>query len=103
MFYRKNSKNIIKTSVGQCGNQIGAALWPLILKEYDIGKDNAVKSIKRNTIHPSFESFFHVPDGNYSNLSSYNDLKTNDICARVINNLIQFVYFHQMKFVGYTN
>lgn len=56
--------------VGQCGNQIGSAFWPLALHEYGIqttsGGVNLLK-VQRNHIKhindlsDAFPSFFHIP------------------------------------------
>ncbi|XP_024945879.1 tubulin epsilon chain isoform X2 [Cephus cinctus] len=60
----------ITIQVGQCGNQIGAAFWPLALHEYGIqtssGGVNLLKIDKnhmKNTkdLADAFHSFFHVP------------------------------------------
>ncbi|XP_060526890.1 tubulin epsilon chain-like [Cylas formicarius] len=48
--------------VGQCGNQIGAALWPLILSEYRIRSNDSISA------------FFNVPS------RTPNDLKARAIC-----------------------
>lgn len=68
--------------MGQCGNQIGSALWPLILQEYGIGYDRIVKQ----GLHPSFNSFFYIPEGsNFDNIKNFNDIKKSKVKARVLN------------------
>lgn len=78
--YRLKSNNIIifffyiflceYVLVGQCGNQIGSAFWPLALHEYGIqttsGGVNLLKVQRNHVKHISdlsdaFPSFFHVP------------------------------------------
>lgn len=71
--------------MGQCGNQIGAALWPLILQEYGIGNNYQANLNKTKlNVHPSFDSFFYIPNGDIKNVNSYEDIKTNKIRARVL-------------------
>lgn len=73
--------------MGQCGNQIGGAFWPLVLQEYGISNIPGIKSIKKKQnvgIHQSFHTFFHVPDGNIADLNSFVDLKLSKVKARVI-------------------
>jgi len=72
--------------VGQCGNQIGSAFWPLALHEYGIQTTcsgvNLLK-VQRNHIKYfndlsyAFPSFFHVPDGadNFQNITDLNKAK----------------------------
>ncbi|XP_043671542.1 tubulin epsilon chain-like isoform X2 [Vespula pensylvanica] len=66
----------ITIQVGQCGNQIGSAFWPLALHEYGIQIKNRfvdLLKIQRDHIRnidalwDGFYSFFHVP-GNTDNL-----------------------------------
>jgi len=97
--------------VGQCGNQIGSAFWPLALHEYGIqttsGSVNLLK-VQRNHIKHfkdlsyAFPSFFYVPDGadNFQNVTDLNKAK---VKARVrnffalaspkMNKLLKFRYF----------
>ncbi|KAJ8973737.1 hypothetical protein NQ317_012877, partial [Molorchus minor] len=69
---------------GQCGNQIGGSLWPLILQEYNV---NLYSDLKKNNVCPSikksFSNFFNVPnqDINYGSLT---DLLNNKVKARVV-------------------
>lgn len=60
-------------SVGQCGNQIGSAFWPLVLHEYGIqttsSEINFLKTQKNynkniNDLCDAFNSFFYVPKFN---------------------------------------
>lgn len=87
--------------VGQCGNQIGGAFWPLVLQEYGINDIPGIKSNKKSrniNIHQSFSTFFHVPDGKLDDVSSFIDLKLSKVKARVnwgnVKNIgCLFVYF----------
>ncbi|XP_033213460.1 tubulin epsilon chain-like isoform X1 [Belonocnema kinseyi] len=63
----------ITVQVGQCGNQIGSAFWPLVLHEYgirtsesDINFLKTQKNYNKNTneLCDAFNSFFHVPNSN---------------------------------------
>ena len=79
--------------MGQCGNQIGAALWPLVLHEYGIQTDNKAlsflkthKSYTRNSkeLNDAFSSFFHVPDHrNTCAFKNVSDLESARVKARV--------------------
>ncbi|XP_015435999.1 PREDICTED: tubulin epsilon chain [Dufourea novaeangliae] len=84
----------ITVQVGQCGNQIGSAFWPLALHEYGIQTEtsgtNLLKiqqsSIKNiNEVLDTFHSFFLVPDSsNISCLKTITDLKKAKVKARAI-------------------
>ncbi|RLU22574.1 hypothetical protein DMN91_004852 [Ooceraea biroi] len=61
----------VTVQVGQCGNQVGSAFWPLALHEYGIQttssgvnllkvQRNHVKHV--NDLSHAFPSFFHVPN-----------------------------------------
>ncbi|KAK2585998.1 hypothetical protein KPH14_010569 [Odynerus spinipes] len=61
----------VTIQVGQCGNQIGSAFWPLTLHEYGIEYKNALLDILKiqrdhikniDALWDGFSSFFHVPD-----------------------------------------
>lgn len=71
--------------MGQCGNQIGSALWPLILQEYNINltESSTNNQNKCDHIQKSFTSFFHSqkPANSYNSL---NDLLMNHVKARAI-------------------
>lgn len=63
----------ITIQVGQCGNQIGSAFWPLVLHEYGIqttsSEINFLKTQKNynkniNDLCDAFNSFFYVPKFN---------------------------------------
>ncbi|XP_011304188.1 tubulin epsilon chain [Fopius arisanus] len=80
--------------VGQCGNQIGSAFWPLVLHEYGVetnsGGVNQLKihrDYKKNCddLSEAFNSFFHVPDtpGKFS-FSKISDLTAADVKARAV-------------------
>ncbi|CAK9800323.1 Tubulin epsilon chain [Anthophora quadrimaculata] len=84
----------ITVQVGQCGNQIGSAFWPLALHEYGIQTSNTgmnllktqryhIKSI--SDICDTFDSFFFVPD-NPRNLCFKNitDLERAKVKARAV-------------------
>ncbi|KMR04382.1 tubulin epsilon chain [Lasius niger] len=67
----------ITVQVGQCGNQIGSAFWPLALHEYGIqttsGGVNLLKVQRNHVKHindlsNAFPSFFHVPVNTSDNL-----------------------------------
>lgn len=101
-----NEKNVLKKTkklyfiflheyvlVGQCGNQIGSAFWPLALHEYGIQtKTGGVHLLKvqRNHIKhisdlsDAFHSFFQIPD-KAKNLHFQNvaDLNKSKVKARV--------------------
>lgn len=79
--------------VGQCGNQIGSAFWPLALHEYGIQTTTAnvnLLKVQRNHIKhigdlsDAFPSFFHIPDST-SNWHCQNiaDLNAAKVKARV--------------------
>lgn len=80
-------------SVGQCGNQIGSAFWPLALHEYGVQTTNTgmnllktqrdhVKNI--SDLSDAFDSFFVVPDNSHDLcFRSITDLKRAKVKARV--------------------
>lgn len=79
--------------VGQCGNQLGSAFWPLALHEYGIQTPggnmphlkthrNYMKNI--HDLSDAFHSFFHVPSGTCDlSFKSLSDLKEAKVKARV--------------------
>lgn len=70
--------------VGQCGNQIGSALWPLILQEYNINESSSTNTQKNcDQMHKSISSFFHIRNKGHS-YSNLNDLLMNHVKARAI-------------------
>ncbi|XP_046611174.1 tubulin epsilon chain-like isoform X1 [Neodiprion virginianus] len=84
----------ISVQVGQCGNQIGSAFWPLVLNEYGIQtSSNSVQLLKTQKDHvkntrelsEAFHSFFHVP-GNKGDLSfkTLADLNAAKVKARTV-------------------
>lgn len=88
----------IQFTVGQCGNQIGSAFWPLCLQEYGITskKEKLINSGKnqKNLDHlQAFHSFFSIPE-NASNLnfSSISDLEAAKIKARVRMEQFQVIF-----------
>lgn len=79
--------------VGQCGNQIGSAFWPLVLHEYGIqtttGGVNLLTRQRNHVKHISelsdaFPSFFYVPDStNTFYFENVADLSKAKVKARV--------------------
>lgn len=66
--------------MGQCGNQIGAALWPKILQEY-----NVVTSGGPVQVRHSLAPFFHVPPGkNRAEITSLQEMIDGKVRARAI-------------------
>lgn len=74
----------ITIQVGQCGNQIGSAFWPLVLQEYNITKSPSIPLTRKYEFRPAFRSFFTVPDGRISNFETFADLKAAKVKARTI-------------------
>ncbi|XP_029038220.1 tubulin epsilon chain-like [Osmia bicornis bicornis] len=84
----------ITIQVGQCGNQIGSAFWPLALHEYGIDTANTgvnLLKIQRNYIKnlsdlsDAFHSFFFVPDNRHDFcFKTVNDLRRAKVKARAI-------------------
>lgn len=82
--------NINNTLVGQCGNQIGSAFWPLVLQEYGINNvPEAINKLHVNQkmqskLQTSFRSFFQVPGNDKSNrFDTLADLLNSNVKARV--------------------
>ncbi|XP_001606879.1 tubulin epsilon chain [Nasonia vitripennis] len=84
----------VTVQVGQCGNQIGSAFWPLVLHEYGVqttsGSVNLLKTHKnygRNSkeLAEAFNSFFHVPDhrGDFA-FKHVSDLELARVKARAV-------------------
>ncbi|KAK0168310.1 hypothetical protein PV327_002131 [Microctonus hyperodae] len=84
----------ICVQVGQCGNQIGSAFWPLAMHEYGIETPNSIinklkiqKNHKKHIddLSDAFNSFFYVPD-NAGNLSfkKISDLIAAKVKARAV-------------------
>lgn len=79
--------------VGQCGNQIGSAFWPLTLHEYGIqtttGNVNLLKVQRTHVkyvkdLFDGFSSFFYVPGSADSmHFQSIADLNAAKVRARV--------------------
>lgn len=80
-------------SVGQCGNQIGSAFWPLALHEYGIQTTNTGMNLLKtqrghikdmSDLSDAFDSFFVIPE-NIRDLcfKSITDLKRAKVRARV--------------------
>lgn len=88
-------------SVGQCGNQIGSAFWPLALHEYGIqtttGGVNLLKVQRDHVKHigdlsDGFSSFFHVPNNDKYKLHFQDvaDLNVAKVKARVCTSPFNF-------------
>ncbi|KAL0122023.1 hypothetical protein PUN28_007073 [Cardiocondyla obscurior] len=84
----------VTIQVGQCGNQIGSAFWPLALHEYGIqtttGGVNFLKVQRDHVKHISdlsdaFSSFFYVPnDKSHFNFQDIADLNVAKVKARAV-------------------
>ncbi|KAK9299410.1 hypothetical protein QLX08_007574 [Tetragonisca angustula] len=84
----------ISLQVGQCGNQIGSAFWPLALHEYGVQTTNTgINLLKTQRDHvknigdlsDAFDSFFVVPDNSHDLcFKSITDLKRAKVKARTI-------------------
>lgn len=79
--------------VGQCGNQIGSAFWPLALHEYGIqtttGGVNLLKVQRNHVKHigdlsDAFSSFFYIPNSKSKlHFQDVADLNAAKVKARV--------------------
>ncbi|XP_014237479.1 tubulin epsilon chain [Trichogramma pretiosum] len=88
------SSQFVTVQVGQCGNQIGAAFWPLVLHEYGVEQeDKTVKFLKTQKFYhknskelsSAFGSFFHVPDSRSgTDFKSISDLEYHRVKARAV-------------------
>ncbi|XP_032674365.1 tubulin epsilon chain-like isoform X2 [Odontomachus brunneus] len=83
----------VTVQIGQCGNQIGSAFWPLALHEYGIQTTGNVNLLKIQRTHvkhikdlsDGFSSFFHVPGSVDSmHFQSVADLNTAKVRARSV-------------------
>ncbi|CAH1397821.1 unnamed protein product [Nezara viridula] len=72
----------IVIQVGQCGNQIGNAFWPLVLYEHGICVDKLVKPSLKAVQDEAFHSFFDSPS--YKKCHNIEDLKRCKVKARAI-------------------
>lgn len=74
--------------MGQCGNQIGSALWPQILKEYDVSINQTATKSQTNSHsarQESFASFFHIPNTKQEHgYKSLQELVNNKVKARAV-------------------
>lgn len=78
-------------TVGQCGNQIGGAFWPLVLQEYGIQmqRDCSSKSQPQHIqphggMHEAFHSFFSSSGGiSEQSFKTLVDLENAKVKARV--------------------
>ncbi|XP_074094470.1 tubulin epsilon chain [Cotesia typhae] len=84
----------ICVQVGQCGNQIGSAFWPLALHEYGIETSSGgVNQLKFQKDHKkniddladAFHSFFYVPDNSEKfSFKRISDLNSAKVKARAV-------------------
>ncbi|XP_076171154.1 tubulin epsilon chain isoform X3 [Ptiloglossa arizonensis] len=84
----------ITIQVGQCGNQIGSAFWPLALHEYGVQTTNtAVNLLKTqhnyaknaNDLYDAFHSFFSIPDNSHDiSFKTIADLRKAKVKARAV-------------------
>ncbi|XP_021919419.1 tubulin epsilon chain-like [Zootermopsis nevadensis] len=82
----------LTVQVGQCGNQIGGAFWPLVLQEYGIGTQTGCISMSQSQhIDPNgrlldaFQSFFLSSDGiSGQNFKTLADLENAKVRARAV-------------------
>ncbi|XP_069702505.1 tubulin epsilon chain-like isoform X1 [Periplaneta americana] len=83
----------ITVQVGQCGNQIGSAFWPLVLQEHGIEtqrKCHSKQLQRRSTqtqkrLFDAFHSFFWNPDGtSEADYKTLADLESAKIKARAV-------------------
>ncbi|KAF7266078.1 tubulin epsilon chain-like isoform X3 [Rhynchophorus ferrugineus] len=77
----------ITIQVGQCGNQIGSAYWPQILKEYNVSlHNNSAKPANTPSItQRSLSSFLTIQNTRKSNgCTSFYELINNKVKARAI-------------------
>lgn len=75
----------VTIQVGQCGNQIGSAFWPLVLEEHGITSN--VKSIStevRHKLREAFHSFFWSPSNSSASFQSLYDLRKEKVKARAV-------------------
>lgn len=89
--------------MGQCGNQIGSAFWPLVLHEYGVqttsGGVNLLKTYKNynkndKELCDAFNSFFYVPDKKSNcKFTSISDLESARVKARVCGNFFATIVF----------
>ena len=75
--------------MGQCGNQIGSAFWPLILEEHGIiSTGKHISADMRHKLKEAFHSFFWIPPSSSGNFQSLHDLRKEKVKARVILSII---------------
>ncbi|XP_063239467.1 tubulin epsilon chain-like [Bacillus rossius redtenbacheri] len=73
----------ITLQVGQCGNQIGAAFWPLALREHGFQRQ-AQRRGTASEMQDALHSFFHVPEHAPGRLHSLADLTQAGVSARAV-------------------
>ncbi|KAJ1527961.1 hypothetical protein ONE63_007894 [Megalurothrips usitatus] len=75
----------ITVQVGQCGNQIGSAFWPLALQEHGIATSKPVSQQQRSRYNDAFHSFFSSPsDTSGASYKSLHDLENAKVKARAV-------------------
>ena len=75
----------ITVQVGQCGNQIGGAFWPLALQEHGIASSKSVVQQYRPRSNDAFHSFFSSPsDVTGASFKSISDLESSKVKARAV-------------------
>ena len=84
----------ITIQVGQCGNQIGSAFWPLALHEYGIQTTNTGTNLLRTQenhikavgdLPDAFHSFFSTPDNAHGScFETIGDLRRANVKARAV-------------------
>ncbi|XP_034247512.1 tubulin epsilon chain-like [Thrips palmi] len=75
----------ITVQVGQCGNQIGSAFWPLALQEHGISASKPVAQQQRSRYNDAFHSFFSSPhDVSGASYKTISDLESAKVKARAV-------------------
>lgn len=75
----------ITVQVGQCGNQIGGAFWPLALQEHGIATSKPITNYQRSRYNDAFHSFFWSPsDTSGASYKSLKDLESAKVKARAV-------------------
>ena len=79
--------------VGQCGNQIGGAFWPLALQEHGISTSKSIVQPYRPRCNDAFHSFFWSPtDISGASFRSISDLESAKVKARVCHQEVLLVF-----------
>ncbi|KAK3915072.1 Tubulin epsilon chain [Frankliniella fusca] len=75
----------ITVQVGQCGNQIGSAFWPLALQEHGIATSKPISQQQRSRYNDAFHSFFWSPsDVTGASYKTLSDLENAKVKARAV-------------------